>query len=99
LGGIFVEVIKDVTYGLSPLSEKEALHMIRRPKGYKIIRGIRGKKPINEELLADILTRISALLKVAPEIREMDLNPLMGSHEAVLAVDSRIWVDKQTSVI
>jgi acetyltransferase len=94
LGGIFIEVLKDVQYGLSPLGQDEALAMIKGLKSYKIIEGVRGQKGIDEEVFADILVRLSALLEIAPEIIEMDLNPLLATSEKIIAVDARIRIEK-----
>lgn len=90
LGGIFVEVFKDVSAGLSPISTEEALSMIRHLKGYALIRGTRGKPGVSEKLLAKAITRICALLHAAPEIVEMDINPLMGNGGSLIAVDARV---------
>ncbi|MBE0644432.1 MAG: acetate--CoA ligase family protein [Bacteroidetes bacterium] len=94
LGGIFIEVLKDVRAGLAPLSHAEALTMIRELKGYKILQGVRGQKGVSEEAFADIVTRLSALVQAAPEIVEMDLNPLLGTPDGVTAVDARIRIQK-----
>ncbi|MDY7029629.1 MAG: acetate--CoA ligase family protein, partial [Spirochaetota bacterium] len=94
LGGIFVEVLKDVQSGLVPLGKKEAVSMIQSLQGYKMIAGTRGKEGVNEELFAEVLTRISALVQAAPEIAEMDLNPLLGTPDHVTAVDARIRIEK-----
>ena len=96
LGGIFVEVLKDVQSGLTPLSQEEALTMIRGLKGYKMIEGTRGQAGVDEYLFADILIRLGALVDTAPEIAELDLNPLLGSPDYVSAVDARIRVDKES---
>ncbi|MEI7489881.1 MAG: acetate--CoA ligase family protein [Bacteroidota bacterium] len=95
MGGIFIEVLKDVSAGLSPLSKDEALTMIRNLKSYKIIQGVRGQKGISEEAFAGIIVRLSALLEAAPEIAELDFNPLLGKGEIILAVDARIRVDRK----
>ncbi len=95
LGGIFVEVMKDVQYGLSPLTIDEALEMIRNLKGYQIFKGTRGQKPVSEKLFADILVKLSALAETAPEIEEMDINPLLGNEKQVIAVDTRIKIGKK----
>ena len=95
MGGIFTEVFKDVARGLSPLGRVEALAMIRSLKSYKIIQGIRGQKGVNEESFADVMIRLSSLLKAAPEIVELDFNPLLGSEDKVIAVDARICLAKQ----
>lgn len=94
LGGIFIEVLKDVQASLAPIGLKEAHSMIERLRGYKIIKGVRGQEPVNEDLFAEAITRISALVKAAPEIAEMDINPLLGSKNAVVAVDARIRIEK-----
>lgn len=94
LGGIFIEVLKDVRSGLAPLTKDEALSMIRNLKGYKIIQGTRGKEGVNEDILADIVVRVSALVTAAPEIFEMDINPLLGNKDKVVAVDARIRIEK-----
>jgi acetyltransferase len=94
LGGVFIEVLKDVKASLAPIGKEEALEMIRSLRGYRIIQGIRGKEPVNEELFADAVSRVSALVQVAPEIKEMDLNPLLGSPKEVVAVDARIRIEK-----
>ncbi len=68
--------------------------MIKKLRGYKIIQGVRGQDPVNEDLYADQIARVSALVQAAPEIAEMDLNPLLGSPTAVVAVDARIRIEK-----
>jgi len=90
MGGIFIEVLKDVAAGLSPVSREEAHTMIQGLKSYKIIQGVRGQKGIDENAFVDVIVRISALLTHAPEIIELDLNPLLGGPEGVKAVDARI---------
>ncbi|MCC8188043.1 MAG: acetate--CoA ligase family protein [Bacteroides sp.] len=94
LGGIFVEVLQDVSSGLAPLSYAEAYSMIRSLKAYRIIRGIRGQKSVNEDRFAEIIVRLSTLLRFATEIKEMDINPLLGTEDEVIAVDARIRVEK-----
>ena len=94
LGGIFIEVLKDVQSSLAPVSVAEAHGMIERLRGYKIIQGVRGQEPVNEDLFAETVSRVSALVQAAPEIAEMDLNPLLGSSKAVVAVDARIRIEK-----
>ena len=94
LGGIFVEVLKDVSSGLAPLSYGEAFSMIHSLRGYKILKGTRGQKGINEQKYADIIVRLSTLLRFATEIKEIDLNPLLADEDGVVAVDARILVEK-----
>jgi acetyltransferase len=94
LGGIFIEVLKDVNAGLAPLTKDEAGKMITSLKSYGIIKGARGQEGVNEEIFTDIVVRLSALVTVAPEIFEMDLNPLLGKKDKVVAVDARIRIEK-----
>lgn len=94
LGGIFVEVLKDVSSGLAPLSYPEAYSMIRSLRAYKIIKGTRGQQGINEQRYAEIIVRLSTLLRFATEIKEMDINPLLADDKDVIAVDARILIEK-----
>lgn len=95
LGGIFVEVLRDVSYGLSPLSYDETYSMIRSLRGYPIIKGTRGQKGIDERQYADIIVRLSTLLRFASEIKEMDINPLVATDRGLFAVDARIRIEKE----
>ena len=95
LGGIFVEVLKDVSSGLAPLSYGEAWSMIRSLRGYKILKGTRGQRGINEQKFADIIVRLSTLLRFATEIKEMDLNPLLADENDIVDVDARILIERE----
>ena len=94
LGGIFVEVLKDVSSGLAPLSEGECRSMIHSLRGYKIIQGTRGQKGVNEEAFIKIIQRLSILLRFATQIKEIDINPLLADGDDVVAVDARILFKK-----
>jgi len=94
LGGVFVEVMKDVQTGLSPLTFSETLEMIRNLRGYPIFKGARGRAPVNEMFFAGILVRLSLLADLSPEIKEMDINPLIGTKEKIIAVDARVNISK-----
>lgn len=94
LGGIFIEALKDVNAELSPVSKEDAQRMIRNLKGYKIIQGTRGMEGVNEVMFNETVRRVSALCLAAPEIAEMDLNPLLGNNKGVTAVDARIRIEK-----
>ena len=94
LGGIFIEVLKDVSSALAPVSKQEALTMIHDLKGHKLFEGVRGQQGINVDKFAEIIVRVSALLGAAPEIREMDLNPLLGNADRIIAVDARVRIGK-----
>ena len=95
LGGIFVEVLKDVQSGLAPLSYGEAYSMIHSLRGYKILKGTRGQAGINEKKYAEIIVRLSTLLRFATEIKEMDINPLLADGDDIVAVDARILIEKK----
>jgi len=91
LGGIYVEVLKDVTFRIAPLSRQEATEMIDEIRSYHLLRGVRGEKPSDLEAIVDAILRVSQLVTDFPEIVEMDINPLTV-HEAgkgAIAVDSR----------
>ena len=94
LGGIFVEVLRDVSSGLAPLSYPEAYSMIRSLRAYKIIQGTRGQAGINQQRYAEIIVRLSTLLRFATEIKEMDINPLLADEQSVIAVDARIRIQR-----
>jgi len=94
LGGIFVEVLKDFTSGLAPLSFNEAISMVRNLKSYKIIKGYRGTRGINESKFVELIVRLSTLLRFAVEIKELDINPLIGNGDQIFVADARIRVGK-----
>lgn len=94
LGGIFIEVLKDTSSSLVPVGKQEAEKMIKSLKSYKIIEGVRGSEGVNIDKFVEIIIRLSALLEVAPEIQELDLNPLLGNAKTVTAVDARIRIEK-----
>jgi acetyltransferase len=95
LGGIFVETLKDINYSLSPVSGTEANEMIKGLRSYKMLEGTRGQEGVNIPMFAEAIRRVSALCEAAPEIFEMDLNPLLGNTRQVVAVDARIRIEKQ----
>lgn len=97
LGGIFVEVLKDVSSGLAPLSYDEAYSMIRSLRAYKIIKGTRGQKGLNEQKYAEIIVRLSTLLRFTTEIKELDINPLLADEDNVTAVDARIRIENNNN--
>jgi len=86
-------VLRDVSSGLAPLSYEEAHSMIHSLRGYKILKGTRGQQGINERRYAEIIVRLSTLLRFATEIKEMDINPLLADADSVTAVDARIRVE------
>jgi len=94
LGGIFIEVLKDVQSALAPVNVAEAKDLLTKLRGYKILQGVRGQQPVNIDVYAEQIARVSALVMAAPEIAEMDLNPLLGNPKNVVAVDARIRIEK-----
>jgi len=94
LGGIFVEIMKDVVFNLTPVTSGEAGQMLSAIKGASMLEGVRGQAGVNQGLLIEIIQRLSQLLTDLPEIREMDLNPLMAFGDQVVVVDARISIEK-----
>ena len=89
LGGIFVEIMKDVVFNLTPVSAGEAGQMLAAIKGASMLEGVRGQKGVNQNLLIEIIQRLSQLLTDLPEIQEMDLNPLLAFEDQVVVVAAR----------
>lgn len=94
LGGIFVEIFKDVRSGLVPLSESEVRLMIRELQAYPLIKGARGKDGIDEEKFIELILKVSLMIEQLPEIVELDINPLMATKDSITAVDCRIKIAK-----
>ncbi len=90
LGGIYVEIMKDVVFNLTPVSSGEAKEMLASIKGSALLEGVRGQKGVDQAKLIEIIQRLSQLLTDLPAIQEMDLNPLMAFEDKVFAVDARI---------
>ena len=90
LGGIFVEIFKDVTFNITPVSNTEANEMLDNIKAVKLINGYRGSEGVNKNMLADVLQRVSKLVTENPEIKELDINPIFAYKDKVCAVDARI---------
>ncbi len=94
LGGIFLELLQDTASALAPMTKQEVRSMVESLKGYPLIKGYRNKKGLNEEKYIDIITRIGALVYIAPEISELDINPIIANDSRMAAVDVRIRIDK-----
>ncbi|HET9668636.1 MAG TPA: acetate--CoA ligase family protein [Casimicrobiaceae bacterium] len=92
LGGILVEVLKDVTFRLAPLSQDEALGMLDSIEAKDVLKGVRGEPPVNREALALILSHVGALVTDFPEISELDLNPVFATPKGAIAADVRIVI-------
>ena len=91
LGGVFVEVLKDVSFRIAPIGKEEAEEMIEEIKASKILKGIRGEKPVNTEKLVDILVKVSKLAE-NKKILEVDLNPVIVNETSAIIVDARIML-------
>ncbi|MEI6816699.1 MAG: acetate--CoA ligase family protein [Bacteroidota bacterium] len=92
LGGIYVEVLKDVVFKIAQVTELEATEMLISIKGFKLLDGIRGQDGVDKQSIVNIIQRISQLVTDFPEIQEMDLNPIIGFKDKVIAVDARIKI-------
>ncbi len=90
LGGIFVEILKDVSFRVAPVTEIDARRMISEIRGFPVLKGVRGQKPADIDALADVIRRVSALVTEIPEIAEMDLNPVFAYEKGVCVIDTRI---------
>ncbi len=90
LGGVFVEVLKDVAFRIVPLEPRDARQMIRDIQGFPVLEGFRGQEPADLAVLEDMLMRLSAFVEEHPEIQELDLNPIFAYGDGALAVDARI---------
>lgn len=93
LGGIFVEVFNDVSFRVVPIKERDAIDMISEIKGLKVLRGIRGEKPVDFKALVNILLKTSRMLEENPDIKELDINPVFALSDNAVAVDARIIID------
>jgi len=92
LGGIYVEVMQDVVFNLTPISSAEAREMLAAIKGAPLLQGVRGQKGVDQDRLTEMLQRLSQLLTDLPEIQEMDLNPIKAFGDKVFVVDARISI-------
>lgn len=95
LGGVMVEVLKDVAFRLVPLSRHDARQMVREIRGYPILKGYRGHEPVDEGALEDSLLKLSTFVETHPEIKELDLNPVFAYRNGVVAVDARVILEQE----
>src|SRR5258708_24913696 len=93
LGGVLVEVLKDITFRLAPASREDALSMLDGIAAAEILKGVRGTDPVDRQALAGMIERVSRLIADFPEITEMDLNPVFATKNGAIAADVRIVVD------
>jgi len=90
LGGVLVEILKDVAFRIVPLEKKDAREMIKEIKGYPVLEGYRGQEAVNINKLEDMILKISKFVEKNPQIKELDLNPVFAYNDGAVAVDARI---------
>jgi acyl-CoA synthetase (NDP forming) len=94
LGGILVEVLKDVSFRIVPLSRRDATEMLREIKGYPLLEGYRGREAVDISYLEELLLKVSSFVEQTPEIRELDLNPIFAYGDGAIAVDARVILEE-----
>jgi len=94
LGGIFVELLKDVSFRVIPVERKDAQEMINDIKGYPLLQGYRGKEPASISALVEIILKVSKLIEENPQIKELELNPIFAYRDKAVGVDARIILEK-----
>jgi acyl-CoA synthetase (NDP forming) len=93
LGGIFVELLKDVSFRVIPVERRDVQEMIQEIKGYPLLQGYRGKEPANITALVEIILKISKLIEENPQIKELELNPIFVYRDKAVGVDARIILE------
>ena len=93
LGGIFVEVLKDVSFRIVPLVPRDAREMIREIKGYPLLEGYRGQEPVGAANLEELIMKVSDFVEKNPEVKELDLNPIFAYRDGAVAVDARVILE------
>ena len=94
LGGVLVEILKDVAFRIVPLVKRDAKEMIREIKGFPLLQGYRGSEPVDVENLENILLKVSEFIEKTPDIKELDLNPIFAYKDGAVAVDARVILEK-----
>ena len=97
LGGIFVEVLKDVSFRIIPITRRDARQMIEEIRGFPLLQGYRGQEPADIHALEDVLLKLSDFVEKNPEIREIDMNPIFAYGNGALAVDARVILEPSSS--
>lgn len=96
LGGVLVEILKDVSFRIVPLVRRDAAEMIREIKGYPLLEGYRGQEPADVSKLEDLLLKVSDFVEKTPDIKELDLNPVFAYKDGAVAVDARVVLEDAT---
>ncbi len=94
LGGILVEILKDVSFRIVPLVKRDAAEMIREIKGYPLLEGYRGQEPVDVSNLEELLLKVSDFVEKNPDIKELDLNPIFAYKDGAVAVDARVVLEE-----
>jgi len=92
-GGVMVELMKDVSFRLAPLDKSESMAMMEDLRGYPLLTGYRGSKPVDREQLASVIMKVSDIITKIKEIREIEINPLFAYEDGVMAVDARVILE------
>ena len=95
LGGIIVEVLKDVSFRIVPVTERDAQGMITEIKGYPLLKGYRGQEPANILALEELIIKVSQFVEQNPQIKELDINPIFAYKDKAIAADARIILEEQ----
>ncbi|MFC2002190.1 acetate--CoA ligase family protein [Chloroflexota bacterium] len=93
LGGIWVEVLEDVSFRIAPLTRRDAKEMIKEIKGYPLLAGYRGQEPVNVSKLEDLLLKVSDFVEANPMVKEIDLNPIIVDSNDAIVVDARVVLE------
>ena len=93
LGGILVEILKDVSFRIVPLVKRDAREMIREIKGYPLLEGYRGSEPVDVSNLEELILKVSDFVEQNPEVKELDLNPIFAYKDGAVAVDARVVLE------
>jgi len=94
LGGVLVEILKDVSFRIVPLVKRDAGEMIREIKGYPLLEGYRGQEPVDVANLENLILKVSDFVEKTPDIKELDLNPIFGYKDGAVAVDARVVLEE-----
>jgi len=94
LGGVLVEILKDVSFRIVPLVKRDAKEMVREIKGFPLLQGYRGSEPVDIENLENMILKVSEFIEKTPEIKELDLNPVFAYKDGAVAVDARVILEK-----
>jgi acyl-CoA synthetase (NDP forming) len=94
LGGVLVEILKDVSFRIVPLAKRDTREMIREIKGFPLLQGYRGSEPVDVENLENMLLNVSEFVERTPEVKEIDLNPIFAYKDGAVAVDARVILEQ-----